>query len=43
MLQRACCLFFIFTLACLPIEIAGRNRLWRYVAMQSIREPSPSV
>ena len=23
--------------ACLPIEIAGRNRMWRYMAMQSIR------
>lgn len=25
-------------LACLPIEIAGRNRVWRYMAMQSIRD-----
>jgi homoserine O-acetyltransferase len=25
-------------LACLPIEIAGRNRMWRYMAMQSIRD-----
>lgn len=25
-------------LACLPIEIAGRNRMWRYMAIQSIRE-----
>jgi homoserine O-acetyltransferase/O-succinyltransferase len=24
--------------ACLPIEIAGRNRMFRYMAMQSIRE-----
>ena len=24
-------------LACLPMEIAGRNRIWRYMAMQSIR------
>ena len=24
--------------ACLPIEIAGRNRVWRYMAMQSIRD-----
>ncbi len=24
--------------ACLPIEIAGRNRMWRYMAMQSIRD-----
>ncbi len=23
--------------ACLPVEIAGRNRLWRYMAMQMIR------
>ena len=23
--------------ACLPIEIAGRNRMWRFMAMQSIR------
>lgn len=25
-------------LACLPIQIAGRNRMWRYMAMQSIRD-----
>jgi len=25
-------------LACLPIEIAGRNRMFRYMAMQSIRD-----
>jgi homoserine O-acetyltransferase len=24
--------------ACLPIEIAGRNRMWRYMSMQSIRD-----
>jgi homoserine O-acetyltransferase len=24
--------------ACLPVELAGRNRLWRYMAMQIIRE-----
>ena len=24
--------------ACLPVEIAGRNRMWRYMAMQIIRE-----
>ena len=24
--------------ACLPIEIAGRNRVWRHMAMQSIRD-----
>jgi homoserine O-acetyltransferase/O-succinyltransferase len=24
--------------ACLPIEIAGRNRMWRYMAMQIIRD-----
>ena len=24
--------------ACLPIEIAGRNRMWRYMAMQIIRK-----
>jgi homoserine O-acetyltransferase/O-succinyltransferase len=23
--------------ACLPVEIAGRNRMWRYMAMQMIR------
>ena len=23
--------------ACLPVELAGRNRMWRYMAMQSIR------
>ena len=25
-------------LACLPIEIAGRNRMWRYMAIKSIRD-----
>ena len=25
-------------LACLPVEIAGRNRMWRYMAMQMIRD-----
>ncbi|HEY6446815.1 MAG TPA: alpha/beta fold hydrolase [Acidobacteriaceae bacterium] len=24
--------------ACMPIEIAGRNRMWRYMSMQSIRD-----
>jgi homoserine O-acetyltransferase len=24
--------------ACLPVELAGRNRMWRYMAMQLIRE-----
>jgi homoserine O-acetyltransferase/O-succinyltransferase len=24
--------------ACLPVELAGRNRLWRYMAMQIIRD-----
>lgn len=24
--------------ACMPIELAGRNRMWRYMAMQSIRD-----
>ena len=24
--------------ACLPVELAGRNRLWRYMAMQMIRD-----
>lgn len=24
--------------ACLPVELAGRNRVWRYMAMQSIRK-----
>ena len=24
--------------ACLPVEIAGRNRMWRYMAMQIIRD-----
>jgi homoserine O-acetyltransferase/O-succinyltransferase len=24
--------------ACLPVEIAGRNRMWRYMAMQMIRK-----
>ncbi|HEX4039123.1 MAG TPA: alpha/beta fold hydrolase [Acidobacteriaceae bacterium] len=27
----------LMPMACLPIEIAGRNRMWRYMAMQSIR------
>jgi homoserine O-acetyltransferase len=27
----------LMPLACLPIEIAGRNRMWRYMGMQSIR------
>jgi homoserine O-acetyltransferase len=27
--------------ACLPVELAGRNRMWRYMAMQDIRnDPS---
>lgn len=28
----------LMPLACLPIEIAGRNRMWRYMGMQSIRD-----
>ncbi len=28
----------LMPLACLPVEIAGRNRMWRYMAMQSIRD-----
>jgi len=28
----------LMPLACMPIEIAGRNRMWRYMAMQSIRD-----
>jgi homoserine O-acetyltransferase len=28
----------LMPLACLPIEIAGRNRMWRSMAMQSIRD-----
>jgi homoserine O-acetyltransferase len=28
----------LMPLACEPIEIAGRNRMWRYMAMQSIRD-----
>ena len=28
----------LMPLACMPIEIAGRNRIWRYMAMQSIRD-----
>jgi homoserine O-acetyltransferase len=24
--------------ACLPVELAGRNRIWRYMAMESIRK-----
>ena len=27
----------VFPLACLPVEIAGRNRLWRALAMDAIR------
>jgi homoserine O-acetyltransferase len=27
----------LMPLACLPVEIAGRNRMWRYMAMQMIR------
>lgn len=27
----------LMPLACLPVEIAGRNRMWRYMAMQLIR------
>jgi len=28
----------LLSLACMPIEIAGRNRMWRYMAMQAIRD-----
>jgi homoserine O-acetyltransferase/O-succinyltransferase len=28
----------LMPLACMPIEIAGRNRMWRYMAMESIRD-----
>ncbi|MFP5229350.1 MAG: alpha/beta fold hydrolase [Acidobacteriota bacterium] len=28
----------LMPMACMPIEIAGRNRMWRYMAMQSIRD-----
>jgi homoserine O-acetyltransferase len=28
----------LMPLACEPIEIAGRNRMWRYMAMKSIRD-----
>ena len=28
----------LMPLACLPIEIGGRNRMWRYMGMQSIRD-----
>ncbi|MGH9604303.1 MAG: alpha/beta fold hydrolase [Terracidiphilus sp.] len=28
----------LMPLACLPIEIAGRNRMWRYMTMQGIRD-----
>lgn len=28
----------LMPLACLPVEIAGRNRMWRYMAMQMIRD-----
>jgi len=28
----------LMPMACEPIEIAGRNRMWRYMAMQSIRD-----
>jgi homoserine O-acetyltransferase len=27
----------LMPLACMPMEIAGRNRIWRYMSMQSIR------
>lgn len=27
----------LMPLACMPMEIAGRNRIWRYMAMESIR------
>lgn len=27
----------LMPMACLPVEIAGRNRIWRYMAMQAIR------
>ena len=27
----------LMPMACLPIEIAGRNRMWRYMAMEAIR------
>ncbi len=27
----------LMPLACMPMEIAGRNRIWRYMAIQSIR------
>ena len=28
----------LMPLACLPVELAGRNRMWRYMAMQAIRD-----
>jgi homoserine O-acetyltransferase len=28
----------LMPLACEPVEIAGRNRMWRYMAMESIRD-----
>jgi homoserine O-acetyltransferase len=28
----------LMPLACMPMAIAGRNRMWRYMAMQSIRD-----
>lgn len=28
----------LMPLACMPMEIAGRNRIWRYLAIQSIRD-----
>ena len=28
----------LMPLACMPMEIAGRNRIWRYMAIQSIRD-----
>jgi len=28
----------LMPLACMPIELAGRNRMWRHMAMQSIRD-----
>jgi homoserine O-acetyltransferase/O-succinyltransferase len=28
----------LMPLACLPIELAGRNRIWRYMAIESVRD-----
>lgn len=28
----------LMPLACMPMELAGRNRIWRYMAVQSIRD-----